>query len=133
MARLSNITFACKDPARLADLRAIALDYEKQDAPPEFMEAWLAAGGDPNGAAALADPFGTGTRIFFEKKYSAATTPARIHLDITAEDRPAEVARLVEAGAQEIETKSRVTGPYIETGRSCKTRKETDFVFSDVG
>jgi predicted enzyme related to lactoylglutathione lyase len=115
LASLGNITFACEDPDRLAGFWAAALGYVKQEAPPEYMEAWLAAGRDPNGAAAIVDPEGRGPRLFFEKKPKTPTTSIPIHLDLNASDREAEVERLVGLGAREVETKMRTTGPYIET------------------
>ena len=115
VASLGNITFACEDPDRLAGFWAAALGYVKQEAPPEFMEAWLAAGRDPNGAAAIVDPEGKGPRLFFEKKPKTPTTSIPIHLDLNASDREAEVERLVGLGAREVETRTRTTGPYTET------------------
>jgi predicted enzyme related to lactoylglutathione lyase len=114
MATLGNITFACEDPASLARFWAAALDYEVQEAPPEFMEAWLAAGGDPNGAAAILDPEGNGPRFFFEKKQKTRTTSIPIHLDLNAPDREEEVERLMGLGASVVETKTRETGPHTE-------------------
>jgi predicted enzyme related to lactoylglutathione lyase len=114
MVRIGNITFACEDPDRLADFWAAALGYVKQDAPPEFMEAWLEAGRDPNGAAACIDPSGTGPRLYFQKKRKTPTEVASIHLDLNVEDREAEVERLVGLGATVVETKTQTTGPYTE-------------------
>ena len=73
MARLGNVTFACEDPAALCAFWSAALSYQVQEAPPAFMEAWLAAGRDPNGAAAAVDPAGHGPRLFFHKKAKTAT------------------------------------------------------------
>jgi predicted enzyme related to lactoylglutathione lyase len=113
-SRLGNVTFTCEDPERLARFWAAALGYEEQEAPPEFMEAWLAAGRDPNGAAAIADPSGKGPRLFFNKGEKTRTASIPIHLDLNAEDREAEVERLVGLGATVVETKTRTTGPYTE-------------------
>lgn len=115
MARVDNVTFACQDPGRLAAFWAAALGYEVQEAPPEFMEAWVAAGRDPNGAAAIVDPARRGPRLFFKKGPRSPTTHLPIHLDLGADDRAAEVARLVALGATEVETRSEVTGPWTET------------------
>jgi predicted enzyme related to lactoylglutathione lyase len=115
VASLENITFACEDPDRLAGFWAAALGYVKQEPPPEFMEAWLAAGRDPNGAAAIVDPEGGGPRLFFEKKPKTPTTSIPIHLDLNASDREAEVERLVGLGARKVETRTRTTGPYTDT------------------
>jgi predicted enzyme related to lactoylglutathione lyase len=114
VASLGNITFACADPARLAGFWAAALGYELQEAPAEFMEAWLAAGRDPNDAAAIVDPGGQGPRFFFKKGARTPTTSIPIHLDLNAEDREAEVERLVALGATVVETKTQSTGPYTE-------------------
>ena len=114
MAHIANITFACEDPARLARFWAVALGWRQLEAPPEFMEAWLAAGRDPNGAAAVGDPNGRGPRLFFKKGPRTPTQHIPIHLDIQTEDRAAEVARLVGLGAEEVETKDQITGRWTE-------------------
>jgi predicted enzyme related to lactoylglutathione lyase len=117
MARIANITFAAADPDRLADFWSAALGYDKQQAPPDFMEAWLAAGRDPNGAAAAVDPEGKGPRLFFIKTRKRPEVPGTsipIHLDLGVPDREAEVARLCALGASVVETIERTTGPYHE-------------------
>ena len=78
------------------------------------MDAWLAAGRDPNGAAAVVDPEGVAPRLFFKKGPRTPTEHIPIHLDIQVEDRAAEVARLVGLGAEEVETKEQVTGRWTE-------------------
>jgi catechol 2,3-dioxygenase-like lactoylglutathione lyase family enzyme len=115
VARLGNITFACEDPAALCAFWADALGYQVQEAPPGFMEAWIAAGRDPNGAAAAVDPESRGPRLFFQRKPKSVTSTIPIHLDINAEDREAEVARLVALGATVVETSTRETGEFRET------------------
>lgn len=112
MASIGNITFACDDPARLAEFWAAALDYAVQEAPPDLMAAIVEEGKDPNMAAAIIDPKGEGPRLFFEKKAKTPTTSIPIHLDLDAEDRDAEVARLVELGASVVETRTHTIGPY---------------------
>lgn len=127
MASLGNITFACEDPERLAGFWAAALGYVEQEAPPEFMEAWLAAGGDPNGAAAIVDPEGVGPRLFFERKPKTPTSSIPIHLDLNAPDREVEVERLVGLGARVVETRTRTTGPYVETWTVMKDPEDNGF------
>jgi predicted enzyme related to lactoylglutathione lyase len=114
VAGIGNITFACDDPDRLADFWAAALGYVKQDAPPEFMDAWLAAGRDPNGAAACVDPTGGSPRLYFQKKRKTPTEVVPIHLDLNVDDREAEVERLVGLGATVVETKTQTTGTFTE-------------------
>jgi predicted enzyme related to lactoylglutathione lyase len=115
MARISNITFTCTDPERLCEFWVGALGYAAQEAPPGFIELWIAAGRDPNGAAAAVDPEGVGPRLFFNKGDKTATASIPIHLDLAADDREAEVARLVGLGATVVETKTRTTGEWVET------------------
>ncbi len=112
MAKIGNITFACKDPAKLAGFWAAALDYEIQDAPPDFISALEESGGDLNMAAAIIDPKGSGPRLFFLKKDKTETTSIPIHLDIVSENREKEVLRLQELGAVTVEEKAQTIGPY---------------------
>ena len=111
---LGNITFACEDPAALADFWAAALGYVSQPAPPEFMEAWIAEGRDPDAAAAAVDPLGVGPRLYFIKTPKTPTTTLPIHLDLNAGDREAEVERLIDLGATVVTTKTRETGSFVE-------------------
>jgi predicted enzyme related to lactoylglutathione lyase len=115
VAQLGNITFACDDPAALCAFWVHALGYEAQEAPPAFMEAWIAAGRGANDAAAAVDPTGGGPRLYFQRKPKTLTDTIPIHLDLNAEDRESEVARLVALGASVVETKQRTTGDMTET------------------
>lgn len=115
MADIANITFACDDPATLAEFWAAALDYEVQSFPPELEEAWVEAGHDPNGAAAIVDPEGIQPRLYFNKMEKTPTESIPIHLDLDTADREATVDRLVKLGATEVETKTREFGPVSET------------------
>ena len=118
MASIGNITFACRDPESLASFWAEALGYRVQEAPPEFMEAWIAEGRDPQSAAAAVDPSGKGPRLFFlkmEKRPEVEGTSIPIHLDLNTEDRESEVARLVSLGASVVETRTQKTGEWLET------------------
>ena len=112
MATLGNITFACKDPAQLASFWASALGYTVEELPQELLDALIADGEDLNMAAAISDPQGHGPRLFFEKKDKSETTSIPIHLDLNTADVPAEVARLVALGAQEIGPGFQKIGPY---------------------
>jgi predicted enzyme related to lactoylglutathione lyase len=114
MAPIGNVTFTCADPARLCEFWAAALGYTVQEAPPGFMAALLASGGDPNGAAAAIDPERNGPRLFFNKGEKTPTTSIPIHLDLNADDPEAEVERLVGLGATVVERKTRTIGEYRE-------------------
>ena len=115
MASIANVTFACDDPASLAEFWAEAVAYELQEAPPGLLEAIEAEGGDPNAAAAAVDPEGVGPRLFFKKMPRSTPEHIPIHLDLNAPDREAEVDRLRGLGATVVETKTETTGPYTET------------------
>ena len=118
MARIGNVTFACENPRALAEFWCAAIGYEMQEAPPEFLDAWRAAGRDPEGAAAAVDPEGRSPRFFFirkPKRPEVEGTSTPIHLDLDAEDREAEVERLMGLGARLIETRTRTTGEWVET------------------
>ena len=117
-SRIGNVTFSCDDPAALAGFWAAALGYLVQEAPPDFMEAWIAEGRDPNGASAAVDPSGKGPRLFFQKmrkRPEVEGTSIPIHLDLITGDREAEVARLEGLGATVVETVTRKTGEWAET------------------
>ena len=114
MAGLGNVTFAAADPAALAEFWAGALGYEIQDAPPDFMEHWLAAGRDPNGAAAAVDPRGDGPRLFFNKREKSPTIEIPIHLDVNAVDPDAEVGRLLALGAKLVVRRTIAIGDFSE-------------------
>ncbi len=118
MSSIGNITFACQDPAAMAEFWSAVLDYRIQEAPPGFMEAWIAEGRDPDYAAAAVDPEGKGPRLFFlkmKKRPEVEGTSIPIHLDINAQDREAEVKRLISLGASVVETVTMETGRYSET------------------
>lgn len=102
MAKIGNITFACSDPARLARFWAAALEYDVQETPESFLKELEAAGLNPEDGAAAVDPTGVRPRLYFirkAKRPEVEGTSIPIHLDLNAEDRLAEVARLVALGA----------------------------------
>ena len=115
MATIGNITFACEDPASLAEFWAGALDYELEEPPPGLLEAIEAEGGDTNAAAAAIDPSGKSPRLFFKKMMRSSPEHIPIHLDLDVEDREEAVSRLTDLGATVVETKTESMGPYTET------------------
>ncbi len=112
MAHSVQVTFDAHDPPNLAAFWAVVLDYEEQPPPPEF-ETWAefaAANNLPADAmgnyGAIIDPVGDGPRLLFLKVPEPKAGKNRVHLDVAVSDRPAHVARLVEAGAIEHETRT---------------------------
>jgi predicted enzyme related to lactoylglutathione lyase len=82
----------CRDPRRQAEFWAHALAYRvSQRNPDEFL---------------VSDPAGTGGSLYFMKVPEPKTGKNRLHLDVvTSGSMEAEVARLVEAGAQLVEVR----------------------------
>jgi predicted enzyme related to lactoylglutathione lyase len=114
MASIANITFAADNPRRLADFWVAAVGYQRQEPPPGFIEAWVAAGRDPDAADAAVDPAGTGPRLFFRRMERNPEAPMAIHLDLHADVPDAEVRRLEGLGATVVARKELVTGDWTE-------------------
>jgi hypothetical protein len=119
VARLTNITFACDEPLRLAEFWAAALGYRPVELPPEVMEPIqreIDAGIlDATAWAMLVPADGVGPRLLFQRRPKSSPADIPIHLDVHADDRETEVARLVALGATEVETKSHTIGGFTET------------------
>jgi len=87
---LTTITFDCADAAGLAAFWAAALGRPVDDgATPEFA------------SIGTADP-GTGPSLMFSQVSEQKTAKNRVHLDLRAEGRAAEVDRLVGLGAKPV-------------------------------
>lgn len=106
MARVKQVMFDCAHPASLARFWAAAVDgYEV--APYDDAElARLRAMGiddpedDPGVLVEPADP--ELPRLYFQKVPESKRVKNRLHLDLRAEDREAEAARLIALGATEL-------------------------------
>jgi hypothetical protein len=116
--RIVNITFACESPVELARFWREALGYVELDVPPEVMEqirqAIDAGELDPHGWGMAVPPDGVGPRLLFQRRPKTPTASIPIHLDLHADDREAEVARLVGLGATLVEERSRRIGTFEE-------------------
>ena len=89
MAHSVQITFACDDPARMAEFWAATLGYVVQPPPPGF-DTWddfADSVGIPdmrrNDISAVVDPDGVGPRILFER-WDAGEPNKRVHIDVNA-------------------------------------------------
>jgi len=90
---IGNLTFDCEDPTRLAAFWAEALREKVDDGGNEF---FVSIGrGRPE----------AGPNWFFIKVPEGKTAKNRLHLDLLADDRQAELARLVELGAKHVADK----------------------------
>ena len=116
--KLQNITFACESPVELAQFWRDALGYVELDVPPEVMEqvqASIDAGElDATGWGMAVPPDGVGPRLLFQRRPKTPTESIPIHLDLHADDRDAEVERLVGLGASVVEHKTRRIGEVID-------------------
>jgi predicted enzyme related to lactoylglutathione lyase len=95
--RLSHITFASADPARLAEFWALVLDGYSAE---QVGDSWRAAGSGPE--------------LLFNRMEKSPTLELPIHLDINVPDREAELQRLLGLGARLVETKSHAIGELSE-------------------
>lgn len=86
--RMQNITVDCADPERVARFWSEALHLPLQG--PAEGEWWLEPGGETPDLLFLAVP-------------DQKTVKNRLHLDLRPDDQPAEVKRLIELGAHEID------------------------------
>jgi len=99
MARLTQIVFDCERPAALARFWAAALDdFAVRAYDQDEIDRLAALGFTPE-----TDPIvlvdGPNLEICFQQTDVDSTGKRRLHMDIATDDRPAEVARLVELGA----------------------------------
>lgn len=103
MGRLADIVFDARHAASLARFWAEALDdYEVEPYDDEEIARLKAMGiedfmDDPG--VAVRSKSGTGVRYFFQSVPEGKMAKNRVHLDLRAPDRRAEVARLVALGA----------------------------------
>ena len=87
MLFIRNVTFMTDDPPRLADFWAAVLELsERRDDATETI---------------CADAEWNHPRLTFQKVSAADARSRRVHLDLTADDRRAEVDRLQALGARE--------------------------------
>lgn len=87
MLFIRNVTFVSADPRRLGDFWAAALSLtERRDDEMETI---------------IADAEWTHPRLTVQKVEDAPVGPNRLHLDVTADDRRAEIDRLTLLGADE--------------------------------
>jgi hypothetical protein len=85
MLKIGNVTFDCANPAQVAAFWGEALGYKVEDYNEFFSEA--------------THPEGTRPNLLFIKVPEGRTVKNRVHVDLSADDREAEIARLVDLGA----------------------------------
>jgi predicted enzyme related to lactoylglutathione lyase len=90
MLKIGNVTFDCDNPSRVAEFWGAALGYTVET----YNE----------GFASAAHPDGTRPNLLFIKVPEGRTVKNRVHLDLAADNREAEVERLIGHGATRGET-----------------------------
>ena len=85
MLKLGNITFDCENPARVADFWGAALGYNVEKHSEEF--------------AVATNPDGSRPYYLFIKVPESRTVKNRVHVDLGADNREAEIERLIGLGA----------------------------------
>jgi Glyoxalase-like domain len=108
MAMLHDVVVDCRHPASLARFWAAALDgYRVAPYDDAELERLRAAGiNDPEDdpSVLVESAPGTRPRFWFTLVPEQKITKNRMHIDLRAGDRKAELARLVEIGASVLET-----------------------------
>src|SRR5947207_4070917 len=97
MLRLNHITFACSEPARVAEFWTSLLDgYSAEQSGQTYFGR------------------GDGPELFFNKGEKSPTLELPIHLDVNVPDRQAELERVLGLGGKLVETKSHAIGDLSE-------------------
>ena len=104
--RLTNVTLDCADPVRVSRFWSEALRRPVDDGASE----WFATIGRNDQ---------TQPAWFFAKVPEDKTVKNRMHVDLHADDRPAEVARLITLGAQRVDD-------YNEYGHTWTTLRDPE-------
>jgi hypothetical protein len=106
MATLKDVVFDCRHPASLARFWATVMDgYDVAPYDDDELARLRSIGvGDPEDdpSVLVEAPDGRLPRLFFNRVPEPKTVKNRVHLDLRAVDREAEVARLIAAGASEV-------------------------------
>jgi predicted enzyme related to lactoylglutathione lyase len=87
---IQNITVDCHDLEAMAEFWATTTGFQRTSTDDRY--------------AVLVHPTATYPRLLMQKVSEPKTAKNRVHLDLGAEDRQAEVKRLVALGAREAET-----------------------------
>jgi predicted enzyme related to lactoylglutathione lyase len=107
--RVGNVTFSCASPIKLGKFWASALGWRDEPVDERFIRQLLDAGMDERETESFYVTRETPTsrpRLLFQRREKSRPLSYPIHLDLLADDREAEVARLQGLGATVEETKS---------------------------
>lgn len=99
---VGNVTFSCASPIQLGKFWAAALGWPDEPIDPGFIQTLLDAGMDERETEAFYVTRETPTsrpRLLFQRREKSRPDSYPIHLDLSADEREAEVARLTGLGA----------------------------------
>jgi predicted enzyme related to lactoylglutathione lyase len=99
---VGNVTFSCASPIELGKFWAAALGWPDEPIDPSFIQKLLDAGMDERETEAFYVTRETPTsrpRLLFQRREKSRPASYPIHLDLSAGERDAQVARLTELGA----------------------------------
>ena len=116
---IHQVAVDCKNASLLSDFWSRVLGYSRED--------W----GEEYGAAIHA-PDGSGIKVIFLPVPEQKVVKNRVHLDVRTEDgtREAEVERLVNLGAKEIETRSVSADTWTSTWTVMQDPEGNEFCVS---
>jgi predicted enzyme related to lactoylglutathione lyase len=106
---VGNVSFACAEPRALGTFWSDALGWPEQKDADSFLQMLRNARLDErefDAYYAILAPDSRRPRLLFQRREKSRPEAYPIHLDLTADDREAELARLAARGATEIVTKS---------------------------
>ena len=106
---IGNVTFASAEPRDLGSFWAEALGWPEEEIDEGFLQQLRDAGIDEHeltGFYVTRPPGGGRPRFLFQRRQKSRPESYPLHLDLHADDREAEIARLVELGAAEFQTRT---------------------------
>lgn len=114
---VGNVTFSCAEPRRvLGPFWSQVLGWPEQEIPEDFLQMLRDARVDVDrefyAYYAIKDSSGASPRFLFQRREKSRADSYPIHVDLVADDREAEVARLVAAGATLEGTKGAADRPW---------------------
>jgi hypothetical protein len=107
--RIGNVTFSCAEPIPLGRFWAGALGWPDEPIGEDFVQTLLEAGMDPRETESYYVTRETPTsrpRLLFQRRERSRPRSYPIRLDLRADDRKAELERLLQLGATVEQTKS---------------------------
>jgi catechol 2,3-dioxygenase-like lactoylglutathione lyase family enzyme len=122
MLRIGSTVLGVDDLSRAIDFWSSAIGYRLREAPED--DRW----------AILISPTAAGSQLALMKSVTAVQAHPRVHLDLYADNREAEISRLIELGARRVEWDSYGDSPDFvvledpDGNRFCVIEKDEQWV-----